>query len=64
MALEAQTIRGIVKESGADVDISDDGTVTIAATCQDASDEAVRMIENAIKRPEEGQVYLGTNKRN
>jgi len=57
-----ETIRGIVKESGADVDISDDGTVTIAATCQDASDEAVRMIENAIKRPEEGQVYLGTIK--
>jgi len=57
-----ETIRGIVKESGADVDIAEDGTVTIAATCQDASDEAVRMIENAIKRPEEGQVYLGTIK--
>lgn len=57
-----ENIRSIVKESGADVDIAEDGTVTIAATCQDASDEAVRLIENTIKKPEEGQVYFGTIK--
>ncbi|NLO18530.1 MAG: polyribonucleotide nucleotidyltransferase [Ignavibacteria bacterium] len=57
-----ETIRSIVKESGADVDISEDGTVTIAATSQDSSDEAVRLIENTIRKPEEGVIYPGTVK--
>ncbi|OGU18318.1 MAG: polyribonucleotide nucleotidyltransferase, partial [Ignavibacteria bacterium GWA2_35_8] len=55
-----ETIRSIVKETGAEIDINDDGVITIAATSGQSSDDARKMIESIIKKPEEGEVYTGT----
>jgi len=55
-----ETIRSIVKETGAEIDINDDGIITIAATSGQSSDDARKMIESIIKKPEEGEVYTGT----
>ncbi len=54
-----ETIRGIVAESGAEINIDDDGTVTIAAVTQEASDMAKEMIEALTEAPEEGKIYTG-----
>lgn len=54
-----ETIRSIVQETGAEINIEDDGTVTIAATSQFASEEARKKIESLIQAPAEGEVYSG-----
>lgn len=54
-----ETIRSIVQETGAEINIEDDGTVTIAATSQIASDDARRKIESLIQSPTEGEIYTG-----
>src|SRR5699024_3554762 len=40
------TIRSITEESGASIDIDDDGTISIAAVDKTASDKAKQMIED------------------
>ncbi|MFA6572171.1 MAG: KH domain-containing protein, partial [Bacteroidota bacterium] len=57
-----ENIRGIVKDTGTEINIEDDGTIIIAATSQEASDHARRLIESIIKRPEEGEIYIATVK--
>ncbi len=57
-----ETIRGIVKETGAEINIDDDGTVTIAAVTKESADEARRIIEQLTVEPEEGEIYNGTIK--
>ncbi|PID58785.1 polyribonucleotide nucleotidyltransferase [candidate division KSB3 bacterium] len=54
-----KVIRGIVEESGAKIDIEDDGTISIASTDQDAADKATAMIERLVEEVEEGKIYLG-----
>ena len=54
-----ETIRGIVAESGAEINIEEDGTVIIAATSSEASQKAVEMIRALTQSPEEGMVYNG-----
>ncbi len=58
-----KNIRAIVAESGAEINIEDDGTVVIAAINQEQSDKAREMIERIIEIPEVGKVYKGTVKR-
>jgi len=53
------TIRAITEETGATIDIDDDGTVKIASVDQAASDEARRRIEQITADVEVGQVYEG-----
>ncbi len=53
-------IKGIVEESGAMVDVSDDGTIQIASSDSDASKKAVAMIEDLTAEAEVGKTYLGT----
>ncbi|MFP4369529.1 MAG: polyribonucleotide nucleotidyltransferase [Candidatus Kapaibacterium sp.] len=55
-------IRNIVKESGAEINIDDDGTVTIAATSTEDSEKAKEMIAQLTRKPEEGKIYTGTVK--
>ncbi|MGE5479134.1 MAG: polyribonucleotide nucleotidyltransferase [Chloroflexota bacterium] len=57
-----ETIRGIVKDTGCEIDIEDDGTVMIAAVTSEAADEAIRIIRSLTQKPEEGKVYMGTIK--
>jgi len=53
------TIRMITEESGATVDIDDDGTVRVFGQDQHARDAAIRMIEEITAEAEVGAVYTG-----
>jgi polyribonucleotide nucleotidyltransferase len=53
------TIRGITEETGASVDIEDDGSITIFGEDADSRDAAVAMIEAITKEAEVGQIYNG-----
>lgn len=52
-------IQKIVAQSGAKIDIEDDGTVYISAIEQAACDSAKKMIEAIVFDPEVGQMYYG-----
>lgn len=52
-------IQKIVAESGAQVDISDDGVITIAAVKASDAEVAKQMIEAIVKEPEAGEIYYG-----
>ncbi len=54
-----KVIREIVANSGAKVDIDDDGTVKIAATTEEASQKAIDMIRGIVAEPEIGAIYNG-----
>ncbi len=54
-----KTIRGITETSGARIDIDNDGSVTVASNQRNQAETAQRMIEDLVRRVEEGQVFLG-----
>ena len=54
-----KTIRAIIEETGVTIDVADDGVVTIGSTSPDASERAIKIIENLTKEVEVGQVYTG-----
>ncbi|MFH1681269.1 MAG: polyribonucleotide nucleotidyltransferase [Candidatus Eisenbacteria bacterium] len=56
-------IRKIQEESGASIDIEDDGTVKIASVDEEAGRKAMEMIRALIEEPEIGRVYEGTVRR-
>jgi len=58
-----KNIRSIVKESGAEINIEDDGTVTIAAVEKESADKALSMIQRLVELPEVGKVYQATVKK-
>lgn len=53
------TIRSITEETGATIDITDDGVIKIASVNKEAGDEARRRIEQITSDVESGQVYEG-----
>ncbi len=53
------TIRSIVEESGAKIDIGEDGVVKIASPNQEAIDKAKELILSITAEPEAGKVYTG-----
>jgi polyribonucleotide nucleotidyltransferase len=54
-----KVIRDIVEQSGAKIDIDDDGTVKIAATTEESSQKAIDMIRGIVAEPELGVIYNG-----
>jgi len=56
-------IRAIVEETGAKIDIDDDGTVNIASTDSTASKKALEKIELITQEAEVGKVYKGIVRR-
>ncbi|MBI4428047.1 MAG: polyribonucleotide nucleotidyltransferase [Ignavibacteriales bacterium] len=58
-----KNIRQIVKDSGAEINIEDDGTVTIAAVEKESADKALSMIQRLVELPEVGKVYQATVKK-
>jgi polyribonucleotide nucleotidyltransferase len=54
-----RNIRGVQAESGARVEVIDDGTVTIAATSNDAMQMAIRLVRDLTDEAEVGQTYMG-----
>ncbi len=55
-----KVIREICEQTGAKIDIEDDGTVSIAASSQESSEEAIGRIKGIVAEPELGQIYSGT----
>lgn len=53
------TIRSITEETGASIDIADDGTVKISCVDKEAGDEAKRRVELITADVEVGKVYQG-----
>jgi len=54
-----RTIKGITEQTGAKIDIEDDGTVTISALQSENAEQARQMIFNMTRKLNEGDVYLG-----
>ncbi|HKR61231.1 MAG TPA: polyribonucleotide nucleotidyltransferase [Pyrinomonadaceae bacterium] len=53
-------IRSLVEETGAKIDVSDDGTISIATASGAAAEAAVARIRGLTAEAEVGQSYLGT----
>ncbi len=58
-----KTIRKIIKETGATIDIEDDGRVVISSQDHQALEKAVSYIEGLTEEPEVGKIYNGTIKK-
>ncbi|MEK6777563.1 MAG: polyribonucleotide nucleotidyltransferase [bacterium] len=53
-------IRSIVEQTGAKIDIEDDGTVKIASADSAACDNAIKIIRDLTQEAQVGKIYLGT----
>ncbi|HWQ69152.1 MAG TPA: polyribonucleotide nucleotidyltransferase, partial [Patescibacteria group bacterium] len=54
-----KVIRGIVADSGAKIDVSDDGRIEIASVDGEAAQRALSIISKIVEVPEVGKVYQG-----
>lgn len=54
-----KTIKGITEETGAKIDIEDDGTVTISAVDENKAKRARNIIQGMTRKLNEGDVYAG-----
>ncbi|MDZ8051864.1 MAG: polyribonucleotide nucleotidyltransferase [Aulosira sp. ZfuVER01] len=54
-----KTIKGITEETGAKIDIEDDGTVTISAVDESKAKRARNIIQGMTRKLHEGDVYVG-----
>ncbi|QQS16392.1 MAG: polyribonucleotide nucleotidyltransferase [Neisseriales bacterium] len=55
-----ETIRAITKETGTEINIEDDGTITIASVTQEGAESAKQRIEDITVEVEIGAIYEGT----
>ncbi|HNX50882.1 MAG TPA: polyribonucleotide nucleotidyltransferase [Thermoanaerobaculaceae bacterium] len=58
-----KTIRAICEQTGARINIEDDGRVEIATSDEAAADRAVQIIEGLTREPQIGEVFEGTVRR-
>jgi len=56
-------IRKIINETGATVDIEDDGTITVSSPDKESVQKAVAWIKGLTKEAKVGDIFLGTVKR-
>jgi len=56
-------IRGLIKETGAAIDVEDDGTINISAPDKQSVDQAVAQIEGLTREIEAGEIFEGEVKR-
>ncbi|MEI6846662.1 MAG: polyribonucleotide nucleotidyltransferase [Chlorobiaceae bacterium] len=54
-----ETIRSITEETGAEINIDDDGTVTIACPNAEGTQAALTAIKTLLAKPEVGTTYVG-----
>ncbi len=54
-----KTIKGITEETGAKIDIEDDGTVTISAVDESKAKKARNIVQGMTRKLHEGDVYVG-----
>jgi polyribonucleotide nucleotidyltransferase len=55
-----KVIRGIVEETGAQIDLEDDGTVFVAAVDRESAQRAVEIIKELTQSAETEKIYYGT----
>ena len=53
------TIKGIISDSGANVDVDDEGNVNIFANSKESFDKAVQMVKDVTAVPEVDKIYNG-----
>ncbi len=58
-----KNIRQIVKDTGAEINIEDDGTVVIAAVEKESADKAMEIVRRMTEAPEVGKTYRATVKK-
>lgn len=58
-----KNIRQLVKDSGAEINVEDDGTVTVAAVEKESADKALTYIRSLSEVPEIDKVYKATVKK-
>lgn len=54
-----ETINKITSETGAEIDIKDDGLVTVAAVNTESIEKALAWIKGLVEEPEVGKIYTG-----
>jgi polyribonucleotide nucleotidyltransferase len=54
-----KTIKGITEQTGAKVDIEDDGTITVSAIDSEKAKRAIHIIQGMTRKLNEGDVYAG-----
>ncbi|NLH39079.1 MAG: polyribonucleotide nucleotidyltransferase [Elusimicrobia bacterium] len=54
-----KTIKGIIEQTGANIEIDDEGYVFISSTEQKSIDEAKRIVESIVEEIEPGKTYKG-----
>ena len=55
-----KNIRQIIAETGVEINVEDNGTVTIASSDADASARAIAMVKALTEEAEIGKIYMGT----
>lgn len=55
-----ETINKIIADTGAQIDIEDDGLVLVSAVKAESAEQAIEIIKSIVAEPEIGQVYEGT----
>ena len=55
-----KVIRGIVEETGAKVDVEDDGTVLVASSDGSSMERAIELIDGVTAEAQIGKIYDGT----
>ncbi|MCS6915298.1 MAG: polyribonucleotide nucleotidyltransferase [Myxococcales bacterium] len=58
-----KTIRAIIEQTGVSIDVSDDGTVSIASPDGPSAQQAMDIIKGLTAEPEVGNYYMGTVRR-
>jgi polyribonucleotide nucleotidyltransferase len=58
-----KTIKGLIAETGAQIDVEDDGTVNVSGIADEAVDKAIEKIQLMTKQVEPGEMYQGEVKR-
>jgi polyribonucleotide nucleotidyltransferase len=58
-----KTIKSIAEQSGSEVNIDDNGTVTIFGKTKEKAEKALELVKSIIEEPEVGKIYHGTVKR-
>lgn len=54
-----KTIRSIIQQTGAKVDVEDDGRVFISANAEDAAQKALKIIDDLTREVKAGDVFIG-----
>lgn len=55
-----KTIRGIVQQTGAKIDVEDSGKVSVAAVNEEFAAMAVKIIKDLVREVEAGETFVGT----